>query len=160
MRTYLKFCTLLLPLILGCSSQNLAFDEVKESISKTAYNFWIESPDKTKEALPEPELSVEQNEKSIENNKGNSAVELIWVVPEGRVTKYLLRYGMRHDDLNSIVELPIKKLTEESHPKFGKVYKYILENIPPKTEIYYSLQAGNEFGLSEPTPIASTNSNN
>lgn len=92
-------------------------------------------------------------------NKGNDAInviELEWRAPKTEVTRYLLRYGMNPDDLNVQVDIGIDEIKQEYHPLHGKLYKYFLLGLPSKTVVYYTLQAENQFGLSEPTPIAKT----
>ena len=139
----------------SCSPNNVTFEEIEKSLSTTAGNFWIKKyPDGVAEnTFKENKTPNKQSQESAEEN--NSAVEIIWLVPEGRVTKYILRYGTNQNSLDSVIELYSNDLTAVMHPKFGKVYKHIIMGVPGNSKIYYTLQAGNELGLSDPTPIAS-----
>ena len=82
-----------------------------------------------------------------------SAVEIEWIVPQTRVTKYILRYGLSPDDLNEKVEISRSSLTKVISNNHGNVYRYLLSGIPTKSTVYYTLQAGNELGYSESTTI-------
>ena len=82
-----------------------------------------------------------------------SAVEIEWIVPTTRVTKYILRYGFSEEDLSDKIELTRNSLTPITDTKHGAVYRYLLSGIPANSTVYYTLQAGNELGYSEPTPI-------
>ncbi len=82
-----------------------------------------------------------------------SAVEIEWIVPSTRVTKYILRYGFSEDDLSDKIEITRNSLTPITDTKHGAVYRYLLSGIPANSTVYYTLQAGNELGYSEPTPV-------
>ncbi|HMO18875.1 MAG TPA: hypothetical protein PKA63_07960 [Oligoflexia bacterium] len=83
----------------------------------------------------------------------DSVLEIVWVVPNDSVDRYRLNYGFDKNNLNNKVDISISQLTKVTHPKYGEVYKYLLTGIPAKKYIYYTLQAGNSHGFSEPTPV-------
>jgi hypothetical protein len=132
--------------LLGFSSCSSGLNQ---DLSKFGANFWIKKyPEEKTEISP---ISQNNLEEDLPEEKLTS-IELMWLVPQGRITKYILRYGISSDNLHESIEIPVKNLTPIMHPKLGKVYKYILNGVP-KTRIFYTLQAGNEFGLSDPTPV-------
>lgn len=140
-------------LLSSCSSQVITWGEIEKNLSTTAGNFWIK-----KYPEPQNDNTIDKEAEDSRTISGDSAVEIIWLVPEGRVTKYILRYGTDQENLQSIVEIQTKNLSSVMHPKFGKVYKHIIMGVPANSKIYYTLQAGNELGLSDPTPVASETS--
>lgn len=156
MRILRPIALLILGSSISCTQTSPTFDQVSENISKTAGNFWIKK-------FPEEDADFSQQKNTNDQNDPynrppqdeNSAVELMWLVPEGRVTKYQLNYGTDINKLSSSVEIKTNTLASVMHPRFGKVFKYVLMGVPPRTKIFYTLQAGNEFGFSEPTPPAS-----
>ena len=137
--------------LLACSttSSDSTLGNLNNGLNKFGNNFWIKK-------YPEPDSEISNIETSeLEGESATqelTSIELMWLVPQGRITKYILSYGLSSDNLNASKEIPVKSLTPVMHPKLGKVYKYILNDVP-KTRIYYTLQAGNEFGLSDPTPV-------
>jgi len=87
------------------------------------------------------------------NEEEESVLELVWLVPEGMVTKYLLTYGFDPNNVSTKLEVSVSELQSSVHPKHGQIYKYLLRGIPSGKKVYYKLQAGNIFGYSEPTEI-------
>ena len=148
----------------ACSNQNNILESGGEALSQTIDNLWIQNP--TDDSLIDSENieevatiqpSTTKNPKPLV--KKLSSIEIIWLFPEHKVSNYILRYGTSEDNLDSVVEFPVEELKIIDHPEHGKVYQYILKEIPAGASIYYTLQAKNILGLSDPTPIAVEKSN-
>lgn len=105
---------------------------------------------------PQEELDTEPEEEApVEKVKPEiSAIQIEWKAPKANVTRYILRYGLSPNNLDSEDEIDIEDLKTEMHPVHGKLYKYTLIGLPAKAIVYYTLQAGNENGFSEATPVA------
>jgi len=82
-----------------------------------------------------------------------SVLEIVWIAPTESVDRYRLNYGFSRDNLSQQIEILVTDLVRTSHPKHGDVFKYLLTGLPAKKVVYYSLQAGNAYGFSEPTAV-------
>lgn len=105
---------------------------------------------------PQEEVSTDSEEEvDIEVPKPEiSAIQIEWKAPRANVTRYILRYGLSPNNLDSEEEIEIEDLKVQMHPMHGKLYKYTLIGLPTNAIVYYTLQAGNENGFSEATPVA------
>lgn len=150
MKSEYKYLSVLLILFSldACSLQSLSYLWVRpneKNIEEKKPRSVIEIPDE----IPEADLF----ELSTNEDQEESVLELVWLVPEGIVTKYLLTYGFDQDNVNTKLEVSVSELQTSLHPKYGQIYKYLLTGIPSGKKVYYKLQAGNIFGYSEPTEI-------
>jgi hypothetical protein len=105
---------------------------------------------------PQEEVSTDSEQESeVEVPKPEiSAIQIEWKAPKTNVTRYILRYGLSPNNLDSEEEIEIEDLKTQMHPLHGKLYKYTLIGLPTNAIVYYTLQAGNENGFSEATPVA------
>jgi hypothetical protein len=98
-------------------------------------------------------ISIDPSEETPEPKQTTAAVvELIWKVPSGKIDAYHLAYGYSKDDISTEVILKVSDLEQMDHPEFGPVFRYILSGVPSGKDVFFTLQAENEFGISEKTP--------
>lgn len=83
-----------------------------------------------------------------------SVIEIEWKQPKSNVTRYLIKYGDQPQNLNREIEVGVGELKTIDHPVHGRLYSYTLAGFSSRGIVYYTLQAGNRFGFSDPTPIA------
>lgn len=104
------------------------------------------SQDEVDQLLDQTESEQDEAEKKV-------SVELLWRIPEQPVEHYVLTYGPEPEQLFHRVVIPLLKLETKTHTQFGNVYRYVLHGIPLDSSLYFTLQAGNEKGLSPEAPV-------
>jgi hypothetical protein len=65
------------------------------------------------------------------------SVELTWEIPKQPVDAYLFRYGTAPDRLDREERVPVARLTKVDDPKFGYVYRHVLEQKEGESPISY-----------------------
>ena len=66
-------------------------------------------------------------------------VEVLWQIPELPVDTFVLRYGSSPDKLEHTVNIATTDLKEHNDPTHGRVYRYLLKNIPRGETVYVSM---------------------
>ena len=73
-----------------------------------------------------------------------SSVEVIWEVPSKEVEGFVLRYGYSRENLSQEIRLRRDEVESYTDQEFGRVYRYILRDIPSTKPLY--LQLANTIG--------------
>lgn len=73
-----------------------------------------------------------------------SSVEVIWEVPSKEVEGFVLRYGYSRENLSQEIRLRRDEVESYTDQEFGRVYRYILRDIPSTQPLY--LQLANTIG--------------
>lgn len=92
-------------------------------------------------------ISVPENVQPSSTNE----IEILWRVPVEPVDNYYVNYGENEADLSDEIKISVVNLTKIDHPKFGRVYRYELKNVPADKVIFISLRAENSGGVSKPS---------
>lgn len=125
-------------------------------------------PPPGKEITPEEEVSSEEiipleeiTEETIVETESDepesldetppSSIEIVWRVPAGPVTAFLILYGSDPEKLSSSVRLPVEDLEKYDDPNQGPVYRYYLQGVPPSLPVYVSMVSENSAGKSAPS---------
>lgn len=75
-------------------------------------------------------------------------VELLWKVPNENVIAYHFYYGTRPNELSEHVRVPVERIEKLAHPVYGTVFRYRLRGAFPEEELFVSIRAENDQGLS------------
>lgn len=90
----------------------------------------------------------------IPPSTSSQGVELVWQRPAEPVTVYHLRYGVSPKNLDQSARVPVANLDKIDDLSQGPLFRYILKGVPIGKDIYVSMQAENQYGMSpESAPI-------
>jgi hypothetical protein len=89
----------------------------------------------------------------IQITKTHSEIELIWKVPEKRVTKYLLNYGYSVDNLEFREEIELENLEQFDDGTNGQVYRYVIKNVAVDKSVYITITAIDKETSSKPSEV-------
>lgn len=78
-------------------------------------------------------------------------IELVWKAADDSIVAYHIYYGTNINDLKEHVRVPITSLRKMLHPAHGPSFRYILTGLDKSKDVYVSLSAENDSGLSEKT---------
>lgn len=84
-------------------------------------------------------------------------VELVWKAADDSIVAYHIYYGTSVNDLKEHIRVPITSLRKMLHPAHGPSFRYILTGLDKSKEIFVSLSAENDSGVSEKTPPMKVN---
>ena len=81
------------------------------------------------------------------------AVEIVWAAPEENVDKFIIRYGFTPNNLQYEEAIESSFVERVEDPEQGVVYRYVLHNIKPDTDIYVSLASMHQGSVSPPSQV-------
>lgn len=119
---------------------------------------WVFAPEEKTEAPAQPALQAELPSSPVtppEPQVLTSDIEVVWLVPEQEVDRFVIEYGFKQHKLDQKVELEPRQLQITNDPKYGRAYRYLLHNLPKKQEIFLMLRSVKGEMRSDPTPIVS-----
>ena len=92
---------------------------------------------------------------SFNNSLTNRAseIEVVWRVPEVKVTSYIINYGYSRSSLNQSKEVPITDLEQFEDGINGQVYRYIFKDTDPTKPFFISIIANDNGQRSEASEI-------
>lgn len=122
------------------------------SLSSCSFSSTVQ-PDKEMSGAMEkrPPASTDS---AAQTNK--SSVEIVWAVEddaEEEIIAYHLHHGFSKEALTSSKRLAVNQLERLNDPVLGEVYRTYLEDIPNEEDLFISLQAENQYGLSPHSPV-------
>lgn len=97
------------------------------------------------------EQSIEQRKVPADPDRRISepvGLEMLWRVPDEPVTAYHFYYGIEPNNLTEHVRVPVDDIEKLVHPVYGAVYRYRIRRPLPESELFVSIRAENEHGLS------------
>ena len=101
-------------------------------------------------SLGEMDLTKEINTFDAATEGSGGALEILWQVPTGEpVDSYQLDYGTAQSELSRHIVIPVSALEKFDHPTYGPVFRYYLRAVPKDKDVYVTLRAENQHGVSE-----------
>ncbi len=98
------------------------------------------SKETTKVAIePRPSIAPPKKER----------IEVIWEIPASPVDGYILKYGPTPENLSNSVEVQTATIEQINDPTHGKVYRYVLRNVPTEQKLFVSM-ASKKDGIASP----------
>jgi hypothetical protein len=70
-----------------------------------------------------------------------SDVEIMWHIPTDPVEGFVVKYGFERSSINEETRILTKDLEQVETPQFGKVFRFVLGNIPVDRPLYISIAA-------------------
>ena len=70
-----------------------------------------------------------------------SALEVVWKIPDEAVDEYVIRYGTRSDIPDKEVRVKASDVKTIDDSRYGKVYHHLLTDAPTNTTVYVSVAA-------------------
>ncbi len=147
-------------LLSGCSffsSNNSAFDGAQAKAGDGDQAKVVEDENTPSEtevvkttALGEMDLTKEMNSFDATTDGNGGALEILWQVPTGEpVDSYQLDYGTTQSELSRHIVIPVSSLEKFDHPTYGPVFRYYLRAVPKDKDVYVTLRAENQHGVSD-----------
>lgn len=82
-------------------------------------------------------------------------IEIIWTANDESALGFIIKYGFSKEHQDKEVKVLTSQLEQRSDPMYGVVFRYLIEGVPKDQEIFVSLSAFNERGISLPTEVIS-----
>ena len=96
------------------------------------------------------DLTKEMNSFDATTDGNGGALEILWQVPTGEpVDSYQLDYGTTQSELSRHIVIPVSSLEKFDHPTYGPVFRYYLRAVPKDKDVYVTLRAENQHGVSD-----------
>lgn len=89
----------------------------------------------------------------LEPGEDLAAVEIVWTVPDEEVDGYVIYYGTEEDRLTDEKRIAIADLSVEESKDHGKVYRYLLQEVPEKQDMYVAVAAFRDELVSERSQV-------
>lgn len=153
----------IIPYIQGCSAfgSGSSWDPFRGTPTSSSDEASILATNSTQTSTPDGEFNEEpilaDSSKRIARRKESSpvaiessdlpeatSVEVIWEVPSKEVEGFVLRYGYSRENLSHEIQLRRDEVESYTDQEFGRVYRYILRDIPSTQPLY--LQLANTIG--------------
>lgn len=133
-------CAVLLTSLWGCFSGNTSFQspEVRSS-ERSAQKGKGESRGESEHLQPAPDSSAER-----------SSIEILWELPAEPIDGFTVRYGESHEALTTERRLAVSEVEKVEDPVRGKLYRYVIPDIPNSQRLFVSISAFK--GETESTP--------
>lgn len=71
----------------------------------------------------------------------DTGIEVVWAIPKEPNHGYVIRYGYGKGDLPFEVRLDSSEVKPYDHPKFGRVYRYVLDSVAQDQPVFVSIAA-------------------
>ena len=82
-----------------------------------------------------------------------SSIELMWKVPETPVEGFIINHGEVQGNLTNQVRVTVSQLKIVEEAGFGRVYRYLLQGVPPDRVVYVSISAYTGTQVSPPSAM-------
>ncbi|NMC61769.1 MAG: hypothetical protein GYA55_01230 [SAR324 cluster bacterium] len=90
--------------------------------------------------------------KALEENNAATNVELIWEASSNQIDAFIIRYGMRPEQLDKELKVDSSLVEKYKDPNYGLVYRYVLRDIPPGQSIFVAISSIRKGVTSAPSP--------
>jgi len=90
--------------------------------------------------------------KALEENNAATNVELIWEATSNHIDAFIIRYGMKPEQLDKELKLDSNLVEKYKDPTYGLVYRYVLRDIPPGQSIFVAISSIRNGVASAPSP--------
>jgi len=113
------------------------------------------SADQAPLAAPIENIKTSVNIEKLEPQKITDAgsVELVWSASDHGVDSFLINYGSSRDKLNQQLKLTNSDIEIYQDPSEGKVYRYVMKDIPKDKRMFVSVTAVRGETHSQPSEV-------
>ncbi len=98
-------------------------------------------------------VSIEPMATPVPTESPYSKVELIWAVPPQSVEAFVIYYGTDAATLDQQVKVVVTDLDKYEDPEKGQVFRYVLDNLPKKQSVFFSVAPVSGETVSERSPV-------